>query len=181
MLPPLLVQLLLVRHYPDDVSDYKIAATRFQTCMAFLEQLGKIYWHAGFYYDLLEVAGTSSQSNSLMSDTARKARGGQTPLPQIDGGVKIQGSQHAQSAVGSTSDGISPETGPAPYQPTYPHFPTNATLNTITQIAAGGIQADNAKGMGEMSLGDDGQLFEDWLNDRWMEEHELFRTMFPSA
>lgn len=57
ILPPLIISLMGMR-YAQSSQDYRISMAHYQTCMKFLKQLGEIYWHASFYYDLFKLAAS---------------------------------------------------------------------------------------------------------------------------
>lgn len=172
MLPPLLVQLLLIRHNPDPDVGYELATTRFQICMAFLKQLGDIYWHASFYYEFLELAASSSQPTSHLAEDSRKTVSKQTTghrssrRPQQrrqEAPLDLATEDHGQEALAVSV--------------TSPDAFSDPSIEAANGDALGGNVMDTEG----LALGENNGLFEDWLGDHWLDEHELFRTMFPSA
>lgn len=174
MLPPLLIQLFLIRHTPDPDLGYEMAVTRFQTCMEFLKQLGDIYWHASFYHDFLELAASSSQPASQVTTDTTNALGGQ----RAGHSSNRRPQKRDQEAPGMATEdpevtGQQEALGASTASPVACLDPSIEAPNV--DIFSGHVMDTEGTVFG------DHRIFENWLGDHWLEEHELFRTMFPSA
>lgn len=66
ILPSLIVHLLL-RHFADDETR-QTNHEGFNICMKFIHKLKDIYWHAGFYHELFEMALTQSGNNARLRE-----------------------------------------------------------------------------------------------------------------
>jgi hypothetical protein len=68
VLPPLIVHLLEIRASPSR-SSKALHTDQYNSCMVYLRELGKIYWHASFYCDFFELAASTDHglpANSQM-------------------------------------------------------------------------------------------------------------------
>ncbi|KAL1873465.1 hypothetical protein VTK73DRAFT_913 [Phialemonium thermophilum] len=181
ILPPLIVQVLLMR-CSSDAASYEIAHEGFDTCMTVLDQLGQTYWHAKFYHDFFQL--TAPVSSSTVSRTRRplkatkkggEARDVARPFPVYEGissdPVPVVGAQEQPTNAGEIPRLLS-------------HADTSRlgideTLASETAEDVLDCQSAGPWPGPELALADsDGQVrfYPDWLDD-----DVLFQSLFPSA
>lgn len=191
MLPPLIVQLLLMRgsnHGPE----YEVVNGRFLTCMAALKKLGEIYWHASFYYEFFELTASGSQTTSAANQHATAPEitfGGRTPGKHTNKDLGLQSCNSTRTgsgeAVGTTGQEMVLGTDRAPFHQQHAYHGETSTatpdLETPSPSSFHALSGDtlglDGHTPGDVDfIGTEAGAFESWLDD-----YGLFQSMFPSA
>ncbi|KAK4078430.1 transcriptional regulator family: Fungal Specific TF [Purpureocillium lilacinum] len=172
ILPPLIIHLLCLRFNsqrsigPSDTYHY-------DNCMAFLQQLGDIYWHASFYHEFFELAASPQGQPNSMRDHDPLVAFLSDNLPAKLPSSNRPTEPHVREE-GSVVSKVSKDRAA-----NAAHHVASESHLTVTDAASG------APPTGDTSASEDGNgdflgylagPFEDWLEDLG-----YFHNSFPSA